>query len=65
LPVSVNCKTNRIKLFIDSVAVPGWNEIDAVGLECSDGKIIWAKSAEASSNYGSHNYRGATMYNVF
>ena len=28
----VSFKTNRVKIYIDSPGVPGWNEIDAVGL---------------------------------
>ena len=52
LPVSANVKTSRIKIYIDSPAVPGWNEIDAVGLELASGEVIWATSAEASSSYG-------------
>jgi hypothetical protein len=53
LPVSARVKTGRIKLYIDSPAVAGWNEIDAVGLELADGNVIWATSAEASSSFGS------------
>jgi hypothetical protein len=55
LPVSASVKTGRIKLYIDSPAVPGWNEIDAVGLELANGDVIWAESAEASSSFGSGN----------
>jgi hypothetical protein len=55
LPVSAGVKTGRIKLYIDSPAVAGWNEIDAVGLELANGEVIWAESAEASSSYGSGN----------
>ena len=32
-------KTNRVKLYIDSKNVPGWNEIDAVGLRDKDKKM--------------------------
>jgi hypothetical protein len=55
LPVSAGVKTSRIKLYIDSPAVAGWNEIDAIGLELANGEVIWADSAEASSSYGSGN----------
>ena len=44
-------KTNRIKLYFDSRAVPGWNEIDAVGLRDAAGKTQWATAVEASSTY--------------
>ncbi len=53
LPITAGIKTNRIKLYIDSPAVPGWQEIDAVGLIYGeDNKVIWAKRASASSTYG-------------
>ena len=53
LPVSANIATGRIKLYIDSQNVQGWNEIDAVGLVYgdSDTDVIWAKAATASSCY--------------
>ena len=53
LPVSANIATNRIKLYIDSQNVQGWNEIDAVGLVYgdSDTEVLWAKAATASSCY--------------
>ena len=41
----------RLKLYIDSKSVPGWNEIDAVGLEEESGQIHWASSAGASSSF--------------
>ena len=43
----------RVKLYLDSAAVPGWNEIDAVGLVSRDGATLCASSATASSFYGS------------
>jgi hypothetical protein len=55
LPVSTSVKTGRIKLYIDSPAVVGWNEIDAVGLEYGNGQVIWADAASASSSYGGRN----------
>jgi hypothetical protein len=44
-------RINRLKVYIDSPAVLGWNEIDAVGLVDQDGKRQWANSAEASSTF--------------
>lgn len=41
----------RIKLYIDSRRVAGWNEIDAVALLDPEGATHWATSAEASSSY--------------
>ncbi len=51
IPVKLDFKTNRIKLYIDSKNVPDWNEIDAVGMRDADGKTHWAVAAEASSTY--------------
>jgi hypothetical protein len=48
-------KTNRVKLYLDSRNVPGWNEIDAVGLRDTAGKTHWAVSADASSTYATDN----------
>jgi hypothetical protein len=44
-------KTNRVRIYLDSKNVPGWNEIDAVGLRDTAGKTHWAVSADASSTY--------------
>jgi hypothetical protein len=53
LPVMTRVRTGRIKVYLNSPAVPGWNEIDAVGLEYGDNnQTIWAKRASASSLYG-------------
>lgn len=52
IPVSVNFQTNRVKLYMDSKGVPGWNEIDAVGLVDSAGNQQWASAAAASTVYG-------------
>ncbi|MDK2126809.1 hypothetical protein [Parachitinimonas caeni] len=46
-----NSNTRQIKLYLDSPAVPGWNEIDAVELIGKDGSRQWAKRASASSTY--------------
>ena len=42
---------NRIRVYIDSPKVGGWNEIDAVGLKDKNGKIQWATAATASSSF--------------
>jgi hypothetical protein len=51
IPVKVDFKTNRIRIHIASKDVPGWNEIDAVGIRDKDKKMHWATSAHASSTY--------------
>lgn len=45
--------TNRVKVYLDTKKVPGWNEIDAVQLIGRDGSRQWAVGASASSSYGS------------
>ena len=37
-----------LKLYFDTAAVAGWNEIDAVGVVTASGKRSWAVEAEAS-----------------
>lgn len=51
IPLKINFKTNRVRLWIDSGAVPGWNEIDAVGLRDAAGNTHWATRADASTTY--------------
>lgn len=49
---------NEVTLQLDSPAVPGWNEIDAVGLiDRVTGEVHWADGAEASSSYAEHPRR--------
>jgi hypothetical protein len=43
--------TAKIRLILDSANVPGWNEIDAVGLVDTSGTVHWATGATASSTY--------------
>ena len=47
----VDFKTTRVKLYIDSKNVRGWNEVDAVGVKDKDKNVHWAKHAAASSTY--------------
>lgn len=43
----------KVKLFLKSAGVAGFNEIDAVGLlRTTDGQMQWASDATASSEYG-------------
>jgi hypothetical protein len=64
IPLGTAMKTGRIKLYIDSMAVPGWNEIDAVGLEQADGNVIWARSATASSSYATRDEPPAGIFSM-
>jgi hypothetical protein len=47
--------TDRVKIYLDSRRVKGWNEIDAVALIDDAGRTLWATGAEASSTYASHS----------
>lgn len=51
VPVKVDFETKKIRLYLASRDVPGWNEIDAVGLLDSRGKTHWAVHATASSTF--------------
>jgi hypothetical protein len=62
LPVTSSQPVDRIKIYIDSPGVKGWNEIDAVGLRGADGNIHWAQKAKASSTYGSSRTGGCSGY---
>ena len=44
-------EASKIRLYLASTKVPGWNEIDAVGLIDSIGKTHWATGATASSTF--------------
>ncbi len=44
--------TSRVKVYLDTRLVAGWNEIDAVQLVGRDGTRQWARNASASSSYG-------------
>lgn len=51
IPVRPQFRSAKIKIYLDSPAVQGWNEIDAVGLKTADEEITWAELVEASSTY--------------
>src|SRR5688572_10359700 len=53
IPLTLNSPTRRVKIYLDSVKVPSWNEIDAVALVDSAGGKQWARKVEASSTYAS------------
>lgn len=44
-------KAAKIRITIASDVVAGWNEIDAVGILDSEGKVHWASGATASSSF--------------
>lgn len=55
IAISTTFETKRVKLYLDSMAVPGWNEVDAVGLQYGKNKTLWAERAFSSSSYGRNN----------
>jgi hypothetical protein len=50
IPIKTDFKVKKVKVYLDSPAVPGWNEIDAVGLRAKE-EIQWAMNVTASSSY--------------
>ncbi|MBI1246939.1 hypothetical protein GC197_03735 [bacterium] len=54
-------QTKKVKIYLDSKGVPGWNEIDAIGLVDTSGNVHWAKMAEASTSYSDY-YPGSNVY---
>lgn len=52
IPVSTIWPTRQVKIYLDSVNTPGWNEIDTIGLVDANGKTHWPINATASSAYG-------------
>jgi len=48
--------TKRLKIYLDSKRVPGWNEIDAVEMIGMDATRQWAVKASASSTYAERPY---------
>ena len=53
--IDIQFVTSRLLIVIDN-SIPGWNEIDAVGLIDQDQQVQWAVSAAASSSYAGGNY---------
>jgi hypothetical protein len=49
LPLSTERPVTKVRITIESVPVPGYNQIDAVGLLDKKGQMHWATSATASS----------------
>lgn len=54
IPIKTRFNVQKIKLYFDSPAVPGWNEIDAVGLRSKnddEDNTQWAMKVVASTTY--------------
>lgn len=65
IPLHPDFDLTRIRVYLDSPKVTGWNEIDAVGLLDAAGTTHWAAGATASSTYADQTTRSpgeATIY---
>ena len=49
--VARNVQGQKVRVYVDTGRVPGWNEIDAVQLIGKDGTQQWAVGSTASSSY--------------
>ncbi len=58
-PFAVNGTINakRVRVYVDTAKMPGWEEIDAVQITGRDGASQWAKSSKASSSYAAGQTR--------
>jgi hypothetical protein len=54
--------TDRVKLYLNSRGVKGWNEIDAVALIDDGGRTSWAATADASSTYASRSQTASVSF---
>ncbi len=61
IPIKFDHKTSRLKIYLDSPAVPNWNEIDAVGLRDAAGNTQWATTVKASSTFAQRPPAKATV----
>ena len=55
-PSRASVVASKVRVYLDTAKVPGWNEIDAVEIVGRDGTHQWASEATASSTYaqGTH-----------
>ena len=51
IPLKTDQTFKRFRVYLNCKVVPGWNEIDAVGLIDRENKTFWAVDARASSVY--------------
>lgn len=62
LAISTIWQTRQVKIYLDSLGTPGWNEIDTVGLVDTNGKTHWPINATASSAYGGRESSRMSSY---
>lgn len=53
VPLGEKVLTKKVKIYLACDKVPGWNEIDAVGLVSDKGEVQWARRVSASTTYAS------------
>jgi len=56
LPLDGRVAIDGVRITLDTRLVPGWNEIDAVGLEVGE-FTVWGSEASASSTFGAPQVR--------
>jgi hypothetical protein len=56
IPVAVPFNTRAVKIYIDSRTVPGWNEVDAVGLRYAKNKTVWRARIRAALSKKTNGY---------
>lgn len=61
IPLHPDFDVSRIRVYLDSPKVAGWNEIDAVGLLDAAGTTHWATGATASSTYADRTGRATEL----
>lgn len=49
--IPISGMVRRVKIYIASKSITGWNEIDAVGLVDTNDEVHWATAVKASSSY--------------
>ncbi|QDU77311.1 hypothetical protein Pan97_43780 [Bremerella volcania] len=65
IPLETIWRTKKVKVYLASKKVRGWNEIDAIGLVDQSGDVQWTRHAEASSSYGAQYSRGVFISRSF
>ena len=61
IPLQTIWQTKKVKIYLASKKVSGWNEIDAIGLVDQKGNVQWTRHAEASSSYGTFQNRARLL----
>ena len=63
IKLDTDIEVRRIRVYLKSKEVKGWNEIDAVGLIGQDEELQWATEANASTTYAQLQLRPALAFN--